>query len=233
MPAKYFTLIMTPKALKVQSFFQISLPSEMGQDALFVDILLCPAMNTQSSSEQKDILLLCTTHLDSLETEVRLQRRQLELISQKLNEAGHANIVAGLIGGDMNTIYDAKHIQHMWMGLEDARQDILLTISATKDSQLNSSHDRVSGHTRGYQSRMAKWMPNCLDKFMYTGSIESIPLDDAYISEAKFKRLVIDLTVEIPLQVRKPSRKVSTLDKATQKVWASGHFGIAIGIKAT
>ncbi|KAF2177317.1 hypothetical protein K469DRAFT_697326 [Zopfia rhizophila CBS 207.26] len=83
-PARYFTLVMTPKSLRLESSFRMPLPSEMGRDALFVDVQLCPT-NQRPNSEMKDVLRLCTTHLESLEEGTSLRTRQLELISQKLN----------------------------------------------------------------------------------------------------------------------------------------------------
>jgi hypothetical protein len=63
-PAKYFILVMIPKTLRLTNSFRMPLPSDMGRDALFVDIQLCPS-SRRRSSERKGVFRLCTAHLES------------------------------------------------------------------------------------------------------------------------------------------------------------------------
>lgn len=165
--AKYFTLITTPKSLKLAQCFRLRMPSEMGRDALFVDVPLCPS-SYASTAQRSDVLRLCTTHLESLEEGAQLRQRQLEMISQYLREdTDHSNIVAGLVGGDMNAICDSDHDMHRQSCLEDAWEEMSFEYHTTSEyEQLDLSFGHLDGHTWGYQSHEPKWSPARLDKFM-------------------------------------------------------------------
>jgi tyrosyl-DNA phosphodiesterase 2 len=106
----YFTLMMIPKSLAVLDCFRMPLVSGMGKDALFVDIL-------QSAGEQSQshrAIRLCTTHLESYYGGECNRANQLATISGRLHElrAGEYNIIAGLVGGDMNAIDHQEHDLH-------------------------------------------------------------------------------------------------------------------------
>jgi hypothetical protein len=208
------------------------LPSEMGRDALFIDIQLHPT-HRRPNSETKDVLRLCTTHLESLEEGACLRRRQLELISQELNkDGGMTNVIAGLVGGDMNAIHDVEHMLHRQMGLKDAWEETLLTHPPnSKRSEVDPSYGRISGHTWGYQSNMTKWAPSRFDKFMYTGCIKTVPLSETQGSGGELGRIGIGLTADVPLKVGYMGQHPPKPDDTIQKTWVSDHFGIAIGIK--
>jgi tyrosyl-DNA phosphodiesterase 2 len=223
---------MTPKSLRLENSFRMPLPSEMGRDALFVDVQLCPT-NQRPNSETKDVLRLCTTHLESLEEGTSLRTRQLELISQKLNEdRDMTNVIAGLVGGDMNAIHDMEHTLHKQMGLKDAWEDVLLADPPNSErGEVDHSYGRMSGHTWGYQSNVTKWVPNRLDKFMYTGCIETVPLTETQGLRGKTGRLGIGLTADVPLKEGPLGQQMLEPEEAIQKAWVSDHFGIAIGIK--
>lgn len=92
--APYFTLIMVPRDIGVSDCFRVPFETNMGRDALFVDI---PVRNTVEGEVIFDkALCLCTTHLGSLlATEYR--RGQLALISSVFREEGtDYSIVGGL-----------------------------------------------------------------------------------------------------------------------------------------
>jgi tyrosyl-DNA phosphodiesterase 2 len=226
-PAKYFTLVITPKSLRLENSFRMTLPSEMGRDALFVDIQLCP-LSRRPSSERTGVFRLCTTHLESLKEGADLRRRQLELISQMLKKGGDGtNIIAGLVGGDMNAIHDIEHTMHRQMGLKDAWEDESFAYRPNPEhGELDPSFGLLSGHTWGYQSKETEWAPDRLDKFMYTGAIETTPLNETRKPGWLLGRLGVCLTADVPLglQPLKP-------DETVQKAWVSDHFGIAIGIR--
>jgi tyrosyl-DNA phosphodiesterase 2 len=230
-PAKYFTLMMIPKNLKLKDSFRVALPTDMGRDALFVDIQL----HTPKSaviSETKDVLRLCTTHLESLEEGTHLRKKHLELIWQKLNEAGDgAHVVAGLIGGDMNAIHDTEHTLPKQLGLRDAWEDLLLLQTQSKEmDEAESPYSQLKGGiTWGYQSNSSAFIPNRLDKFLYAGSMKPFALMETQGPEAHIGRIGIGLKTDIlsneTLQARQPQSQIA------QRVWVSDHFGIAIGIK--
>lgn len=214
-PAIYFTLMMTPKSLRIQNSFRVPLPSEMGRDALFVDIpISCP--HDESTSKRVDVLRLCTTHLESLGEGTDLRKRQLQLISQVLKEERNKiNVVAGVLGGDMNSIFDEEHSSHHQSGLKDAWED------PPPVHQPNADGD---GNTWGYQSRGKKWQPSRLDKFMYTGCIQIVPLSETSGNGVKVKRLGLGLMARIPI------KEICGTERM-QNVWVSDHYAIAVGTK--
>jgi hypothetical protein len=219
---------MTPKSLRIEKAFRMPLPSEMGRDALFVDIQLCPTKQGQTH-ERIDIFRFCTTHLESLVEGTCLRKRQLELISKKLQgDEGMTNIIAGLVAGDMNAIHDTEHILHRVLGLRDAWEDTLFTHPPNLDGKADLSFGRTNGHTWGYQSDGRRWAPSCFDKFLYTGCIGTVPLCKSQRFEGTVRRLGISLTVNLPLKVGPLGEY---LLKADPKAWVSDHFGIALGIK--
>jgi hypothetical protein len=73
------------------------------------------------------------------------------LISEELNkDGGITNVVAGLVGGDMNAIHDVEHMLHRQMGFKDAWEEMLLTNPPNpKRSEIDPSYGRISGHTWG------------------------------------------------------------------------------------
>ena len=211
----YFNLILTPKTLVCQHSYRIPLPSEMGRHALFVDIPLYSSKDKAyaSSSGPTDIFRLCTTHLESLGEGMSLRRRQLEMISQQLNAKVQEsyNIIAGLVGGDMNSINDEE--EHTWcseMGLKDVWKEVDERMTVM-DTQLDCSSGRVDGHTWGYQPR-SQYEPKRFDKFIHTGSIRFL---DQVDNKQKIQRLGIGLKADIGSEDR---------------AWVSDHFGITVEI---
>ena len=61
------------------------LPSEMGREALFVDLDLCSSKGRPNSA--KEVLHIYTTHLESLQEGNPLRAQQVELISQTVERA--------------------------------------------------------------------------------------------------------------------------------------------------
>jgi tyrosyl-DNA phosphodiesterase 2 len=246
-PAKYFTLMMIPKGLKIENSFRILLPSEMGRDAMFVDILLGP-IKEKSNSDAKNVLRLCTTHLESLEEGKSLRKRQLELISQRLHEYNDMNnVIAGLVGGDMNAVHDMEHMLHREVRLKDAWDDLCENTwegswddklvecpLISKNKELDPSYGEINGHTWGYQSGVRKWAPNRFDKFMYTGLLQTVPLREAQRFKGIIRplgRLGIGLVVNILSKVEQSGQQPSKSVEMIEKAWVSDHFGISIGVK--
>jgi tyrosyl-DNA phosphodiesterase 2 len=150
------------------------------------------------------------------------------MISQMLKkDEDITNIIAGLVGGDMNAIHNMEHTMHRQVEIRDAWEDtVFANPPIPEHGKLDTSFGLLSGHTWGYQSKQMEWTPNRLDKFMYTGAIETTPLNETRKLGESPGRLGINLTTGVPLglQPLKP-------DETVQKVWVSDHFGIAIGIK--
>ncbi len=206
-PARYFTLVMIPIGLRPQASFRMPLPTRMERDSVFVDIPVCPSPN----SDRKDVLRLCTSHLESLDHNAPRRKRQLELISKQLNEHGDAsNVVAGLIGGDMNAIHDEERALPELFGLRDAWADVG---PGHAEHQEYVSTGGREGHTWGYQSGKTEFPPKRFDKLLYAGCIETVPLDETPGFGRRLGRLGVGLKVE------------------SDQRWASDHYGIAIGIK--
>ena len=209
--ARYFTLAMIPIGLRVERSFRMPFPSRMRRDALFVDIPVC----SSPGAKGKDMLRLCTTHLESLGSGAPLRKRQLNMIAYKLREYGEASgVVAGLLGGDMNAILDAEHALQEQVGLKDAWEDELPAHAQHSEGEVSTGGPE--GHTWGYQSGNTPFPPQRFDKFLYNGSVETVPLSEAPGFGRRIGRLGVGLKVEIP---------------GAQPLWASDHFGIAVGIK--
>ena len=75
----------------------------MGSDALAVDI---PVLNPGGRTEPQKSFRLCTTHLDSLWSWKPYRCGQLAIASELLKGSlfTKSEIIAGLVGGDMNVI---------------------------------------------------------------------------------------------------------------------------------
>jgi hypothetical protein len=132
----------------------------------------------------------------------------------------------------MNAIHDMEHTLHKQMGLKDAWEDALLAHPPNLErGKVDPSYGRMSGHTWGYQSTVTKWPPNRLDKFMYTGCIETVRLTETQGLGGKVGRLGIGLTVDVPLKKGSLGQQALEVEETIQKAWVSDHFGIAIGIK--
>jgi tyrosyl-DNA phosphodiesterase 2 len=99
----YFTLMLASKDLSIMNSFRVPFETEMGRDALAIDI---PLASKDISPIPSESLRLCTTHLESLGDEAGYRPRQLSLISTLLKGSPPAEykVVAGLVGGDMNAI---------------------------------------------------------------------------------------------------------------------------------
>jgi hypothetical protein len=206
-PARYFTMMMIPIGVRPQNSFRMPLPTRMGRDAVLVDIPLCPTTNPSV----KDVLRLCTSHLESLDNNASRRKRQLELISEKLTEhGGVSNVVAGLIGGDMNAIHDEERALPDLFGLKDAWADV--GPQHAEHEEYVSTGGR-EGHTWGYQSGETGFPPKRFDKFLYAGRVETVPLSETPGFGKRLGRLGVGLKVE------------------SDQRWASDHYGIAIGIK--
>jgi tyrosyl-DNA phosphodiesterase 2 len=224
--AKYYTMAMTPKSLKVQNSFRMPLPSEMGRDALFVDLYL-ESSRQQPKPAASEVFRICTTHLESLQEGSSLRARQLELISQNLAGAGNElGVVAGLVGGDMNAIHCSDHTLHKRFGLNDAWEDQ----ERTKGSG-DFPYGQMCGHTWGYQPNSTRFAPARLDKFLYRGCVKTTTLANTRDVKETVVRLGVGLTADIFSKANSLGEQNIELEGEMQRVWVSDHYGIVTGVK--
>lgn len=118
-PARYSNLILTPRAPAIQRSWRLGLPSEMGRDALFIGVYRRSIK--EIPGDNKRVIRLCITHLESLELGATLRKKQLQLISGHLQGCKEDNVVTcGVIGGDFNSIQDHENWEPTEIGLTDA-----------------------------------------------------------------------------------------------------------------
>ena len=233
-PERYFTLIMVSQHLQAESWFRFSLPTEMWRDALVVDIPISPVEGEPEHS--KRILRLCTTHLESLwEPEGHeLRPRQLAQILAPLKAPSkHAvQIAGGLVGGDMNPISPLDMTCHKTsdIDLRDVWEDTpSLPGPCLKPFQKDLTYDRAEGNTWGYQSKGARSRKR-MDKFLYTGSVDTEALSEAQDLSGKIGRLGIGPKTKVEVLAFNSEIGYGCMRK-TVDGWVSDHFGIVVGIR--
>ncbi|KAJ4859747.1 endonuclease/Exonuclease/phosphatase family domain-containing protein [Trichoderma breve] len=215
-PSRYFTLMMISRNLPISNCFRLPFVSEMERDALVVEI---PVSEDHGPEASKRSLRLCTTHLESLYTGKELRFRQLVQVSAllKSDSPQGQRFYGGLVGGDMNSVDPSEHNTHRApeVNLKDVWEDEpARTPPALKPFQKDITYGKARGNTWGYQSDRAKTRKR-LDKFLYTGSIETFALSEAQDITGKLGRFGIGLKTKAGLD----------------DVWVSDHFGITVGIK--
>jgi tyrosyl-DNA phosphodiesterase 2 len=250
-PQSYFTLMMVSRRIQSENWFRVPLQSRMKRDILAVDIPI--SHSGSESAGPKKILRLCTTHLESLwEPEgEELRPHQLAQISALLKAPPTCvtQIIGGLVGGDMNHISPLDSASHKTGNVElyDVWEDTALPpIPPRKPFQKDLTFGRAKANTWGYQSQGAKSRKR-LDKFFYTGSVDTIALAEVQDLTGKIGRLGIGLKTKVEVWEDKRTRLhldkkrfldgMYCSDGSSEGVfkevdaWVSDHFGIAIGIR--
>lgn len=192
-----FSLLMVSRNLAIENCFRVPFVTLAGRDALVVDI---PISSSTQPNELKECLRLCTTHLESSVKGKAYRPGQLGLISTLLKGEPKikSRIVAGLVGGDMNAIFWREHDFHraIDVDLKDAWEDIPAPpIPVLKRLEKDLSYGRAKGYTWGYQS-VKPHVRRRMDKFLYTGSLETVALEEAQDVTGKLGRLGIGLKIE-------------------------------------
>ncbi|VUC31639.1 unnamed protein product [Clonostachys rosea] len=210
-PSPYFTLMMIPQNLPICNVFRVPFVSEMRRDALVVDI---PVSEDNGLRVSKRSLRLCTTHLDSLYTGKELRFHQLMQISALLKGdwSQGQTIHGGLVGGDMNSVDRSEHNTHRApeVNLKDVWEDEPAPAPpALKPFKRDITYGKARGNTWGYQSDSARTRKR-LDKFLYTGPIETFALSECQDTTGRLGRFGIGLKTKVGLG----------------DVWVSDHFGI-------
>ncbi|KAH8746073.1 hypothetical protein F5883DRAFT_255746 [Diaporthe sp. PMI_573] len=175
-----------------------AIQTSMGRDALVIDI---PMMDSEEAKHSTESFRLCTTHLESLEYGQSYRRGQLATISALLKGTSvlGSQIVARLVGGDMNAIDRPEHEFHRQkdIALSDVWECFLApSIPTRKPFQKDLSYGRARGNTSGYQSN-DKRNRKRLDEFFYTGSMEVTALDDIHDVTGNLGRLGIDFKTDV------------------------------------
>jgi len=216
--ASYFSLLMISRNLAIENCFRVPFVTKMGRDALVVDI---PVFSSRERTESKECLRLCTTHLESLWSGKAYRPGQLGLISTLLKGVPtmKSRIVAGLVGGDMNAIDRPEHDFHraIDVDLQDAWEDIPAPpMPVLKPFQKDFSYGRARGNTWGYQSNKSRERKR-MDKFLYTGSLETVALDEAQDVMGRLGRLGIGLKTELDVWEKETVEKPAVRGKYVEK----------------
>lgn len=254
-PRGHFTLMMVSQHIQAKRWFRVPFLSHMRRDALVVDI---PISSLGGGSEHlQKCLRLCTMHLESSPEGNELRPSQLAQVSALLKAPPTrcTQIVGGLIGGDMNSTLPLEADSHRAsdVDLRDVWEDTTPPpLPILKPFQRDRTYGRAKGITSGYQSRRASSRKR-LDKFLYTGSVDTIPLFEAQDLSGKVGRLGIDIKTKIMAWeyvtkwagsvngriIQEPRKWHFDAEKRFMEdgvfkevdVWVSNHFGIAVGIR--
>ena len=194
----HFTLMMVSRDLGIMDCFRVPFVTVRGRDALVVDV---PVHDQGERNGAAKSIRLCTTHLESLYTGKAWRPGQLALISNLLKgiPVTKSQPIAGLVGGDMNAFDSLEHEFHraIDVDLKDVWEDVPApAVPIRKPHQKDPSYGRAKGNTHGYQSR-GDSHPKRLDKFFYTGSIETMTPSKIQDVVGRLGRLGIHLRTDV------------------------------------
>jgi tyrosyl-DNA phosphodiesterase 2 len=254
-PQRYFTIMMVSKHIETEKWFRVPLESDVKRDALFVDIPLSPFNGEEGT--RNNILRLCTTHLESFLEGETLRPRQLAQISALLKSpTPTARIVGGVVGGDMNPILPSDQEIHKApeVDLRDVWEDIPPpSIPPPRPGKKDLTFGRARGNTWGYQGKSKS--RKRLDKFFYTGFVDTVMLDEAQDRAGMVGRLGIGERAKVTamemestiLHFTKSGKMVEKMVKehfpashfenslcerlVEIDAWISDHFAIAVGVR--
>ncbi|KAL8747268.1 MAG: hypothetical protein Q9184_007625 [Pyrenodesmia sp. 2 TL-2023] len=140
----------------VRERFNVTDKTTMQRDGLFVDLLVRSGDNERN---QKVVIRLCNTHLESLRSDPPLRPAQLAVVIKQLHDP---SVRGGLVAGDFNAIQDFDRTLHGENGLKDAYLE------------LGGQEDSEEGYTWGQQ--VPTWLRErygCtrMDKVLYCGDL--------------------------------------------------------------
>ena len=119
-----------------------------------------------------------------------------------------SKIVAGVVGGDMHPSAQSEHeyprdsevnLRDMW---ED---DPVPPAPVKRPAKKDDTYGRAKGNTWGYQTSGRPTRKRC-DKFLYTGPLETIPIDDIQDGIGRLRRFGIGLTTEVDAWERETAK---------------------------
>ncbi|RTE84673.1 hypothetical protein BHE90_000785 [Fusarium euwallaceae] len=200
----YFTVMMASKNLPVTACFRTPLITNMGRDVLSMDI---HTLSREEASSPQECVRFCTTHLESLWQGKEYRRGQLAVISDLLKKPilPGCRVIAGLVGGDMNAIDKSEHAYHKepYVDLRDIWED-----GQMMPQQDGNCQNEKGGGTWGDRSSRHRGSKR-LDKFLYSGAIESLAFEDSTNCSERVRRFGVGLRTAV---------KVLELEKDTAVV---------------
>lgn len=213
----YFTITLIPRGIGVVSVFRTPLVrTHMGRDGLFVDLLVSHSPTTDRNITS--LLRVCNTHLESLQSGNSIRPLQLSQIASLLQtpSSPDTEIVAGLVGGDMNAISPNDEDLHRRpeIDLEDVYE-----IAKGDEALLDDTNGGLSGregYTWGYQPT-CQYPPGRLDKIMFTGTLRPTAVG----GRPRVTRLGVGLKVKVR------GVGLGSWSSGEAEVWVTDHFGIA------
>ncbi|RSL52229.1 hypothetical protein CEP54_011030 [Fusarium duplospermum] len=198
----YFTVMMASKRLPVTACFRAPLVTNMGRDVLAMDI---HTLGQEEASNHQECVRLCTTHHESLWQGKEHRRGQLAVISDLLKESivPGSKVIAGVVGGDMNAIDKSEHTYHKesQVGLRDIWEDNQMI-----PQQHDTSRHEEGGGTWDHKSSQHRG-PKRLDKFLYSGAIESLEFGVSPGSSERVHRFGVGL--KTPVEVWELEREAT------------------------
>ncbi|KAK4698106.1 tyrosyl-DNA phosphodiesterase 2, partial [Lecanoromycetidae sp. Uapishka_2] len=142
----YGTTTLVDRRLHMSSVLRTRYNSNMGRDALFVDL----------ENKSEAVLRLCNTHLESLQAAPPLRPGQVALVSRALHDPV---VDAGVVSGDFNAIEGFDLTLHAENGLRDAYLE-------------NGGEDpNEDGWTWGMQTDRNPYGCQRLDKMLFCGQV--------------------------------------------------------------
>lgn len=206
----YFTITLVSGGVGAVSVFRTPLVKTcMGRDGLFVDI---PISHPHTADRNvKNVLRICNTHLESLQSGNNVRPFQLSQIASLLRTPSpDTEIVAGLVGGDMNAISLNDEALHRLPDI--CLQDVYETAKEDDASlgDVNDERGEREGYTWGYQP-ICQYPPGRLDKIMFTGILRPLTVGRS--------PCVTRLGVGLKAKAQDTEPGV--------EVWVTDHFGIA------
>jgi len=224
--AHYFTLMLVSKTLFIQNCFRVPFTTQMGRDALVVDILCEPKPATELGQPARDLIRLCTTHLESGKDPKGYRHGQLVRIAGILNGTAvsgtdEGRIVGGMVGGSMNSHQPGDHklAARPEIQLLDVINDSPRIPTPSEQNMLVAEMRKLEAdakkelaYTWGYQSIGRRSAVNRrLDKFLCTireDTIETVPIKSAQKVVGTIGQLGVGLKVKADVAVwdRPPMR---------------------------
>jgi hypothetical protein len=202
-PRYHNSLMMIPKSRKILNCFRVPLQNNSGKDAPFANI----EVSTSDEGRFKQSIRLCTTRLLST---FEFHKELLAYISRLLKQpcvGGYENI-AGIVGGNMNATEKRDHELHRTpeVNLKDVWKDEPAPPIPAKlnPGKKDLTYGQARGKTWGYQS-LTRRTRKRLDKFFYTGQVETVALSEVGDVTGRFGRVGIDLKTEIEVWVDRKS----------------------------
>lgn len=146
----YGTITLVDRRLRISSVFRVRFESDMGRDALFVDV----------EDATPTTLRFCNAHLESLVARPPLRPAQVALASRYLKDP---TVDGGVVAGDFNAIQDFDKTLHAENGLKDA----YLESGGEETDQDGFTWGMQSWHGEG-----ERYGSKRLDKVLFCGRVE-------------------------------------------------------------